>query len=242
MPYIPVPNLILEHCENLLKSGIKGLMASWTEGGYPSPNFDVAKECYFSPTPELNRILSDVAARHYGRAAAPEILEAWRIFSRAFLEYPMEGGGIVYHIPTQHGPTNLLRLHPTGYKATMMLFPYDDYQAWVGSYPVEVVEKQFRKMAALWESGLEEFRRALKQVPASKQPSARKDLGIAETCYLHFKSVANQILFYRLRASYQESAIAFEASNHYYYRPLDLVEKVLNCHDIINALHTGVGS
>jgi hypothetical protein len=141
---------------------------------------------------------------------------------------------------------------------------------------VEVVEKQFRKMAALWESGLEEFRRALKQVPASKQPSARKDLGIAETCYLHFKSVANQILFYRLRASYQESApqaraaladrmvkiareevelakrqyaiaradstIAFEASNHYYYRPLDLVEKVLNCHDIINALHTGVGS
>ena len=51
VPYIPVPNLILEHCENLLKSGIKGLMASWTEGGYPSPNFDVAKECYFSPHP-----------------------------------------------------------------------------------------------------------------------------------------------------------------------------------------------
>jgi len=276
VPYIPVPNLILEHCENLLKSGIKGLMASWTEGGYPSPNFDVAKECYFSPAPESSRILSDVAARHYGRAAAPEILEAWRTFSRAFLEYPMEGGGIVYHIPTQHGPTNLLRLHPTGYKATMMLFPYDDYQDWVGGYPVEVVEKQFGKMAALWESGLEEFRRALKRVPAGKQPSARKDLGIAETCYLHFKSVANQILFYRLRASYQESppqaraaladrmvkiareeielakrqyaiaradsTIAFEASNHYYYRPFDLVEKVLNCHDIINTLRTGVGS
>jgi hypothetical protein len=113
-------------------------------------------------------------------------------------------------------------------------------------------------------------------VPASKQPSARKDLGIAETCYLHFKSVANQILFYHLRAAYQEalpharlaladrmlkiageemdlakrqyaivredSTIAFEASNHYYYRPLDLVEKVLNCRYIINALNTGVGS
>jgi hypothetical protein len=88
--------------------------------------------------------------------------------------------------------------------------------------------------------------------------------------------VANQILFYRLRAAYQEappharpaladrmvkiareeiefakrqyaiaredSTIAFEASNHYYYRPLDMVEKVLNCHDIISALNTGVGS
>jgi hypothetical protein len=188
----------------------------------------------------------------------------------------MEGGGIVYHIPVQHGPSNLLRLHRTGYKAALMLFPYDDCQGWVGSYPVEVVEKQFGKMAALWQSGMEEFRHALKRVPASKQARARKDLGIAETCYLHFKSVANQILFYRLRAAYQEaspharpaladhmakiareevelakrqyaiaredSTIAFEASNHYYYRPLDLVEKVLNCHDIINALHTGVGS
>jgi len=92
---------------------------------------------------------------------------------------------------------------------------------------------------------------------------------------LHFKSVANQILFYHLRAAYQEappharlaladrmlkiageemdlakrqyaiaredSTIAFEASNHYYYRPLDLVEKVLNCRYIIDALNTGVG-
>jgi hypothetical protein len=276
VPYIPVPNLILEHCQNLLKSGIKGLMASWTVGGYPSPNFDVAKECYFSPGPASSRVLSDVAARRYGRAAAAEILEAWRTFSRAFLEYPMEGGEIVYHVPVQHGSSNLLRLHPTGYKAAMMLFPYDDYKSWVGSYPVDVVEMQFEKMAALWESGLKEFRRALRRVPASKQPSARKDLGIAETCYLHFKSVANQILFYHLRAAYQEappharlaladrmlkiageemdlakrqyaiaredSTIAFEASNHYYYRPLDLVEKVLNCRYIIDALNTGVAS
>jgi hypothetical protein len=26
-----------------------------------------------------------------------------------------------------------------------------------------------------------------------------------------------------------ESLIAYEASNHYYYTPLDLVEKMLNC-------------
>jgi hypothetical protein len=273
VPYIPVPNLILEHCQNLLKTGIKGLQASWTVGGYPSPNLEVAKQCYFSPAPEASLILSEVAARRYGRAAAPEILAAWRSFSQAFLEYPMEGGGIVYHIPVQHGPSNLLRLHPTGYKATMMLFPYDDSPAWVGSYPVEVVEKQFEKMAALWGSGLEQFRRALTQVSASKRATYHKDLGIAETCYLHFKSVVNQILFCRLRAEYQEappearpalaarmskiareeielaklqyviarqdSTIAFEASNHYYYRPLDLVEKVLNCQYILNALRAG---
>jgi len=31
----------------------------------------------------------------------------------------------------------------------------------------------------------------------------------------------------------RNSTIGFEASNHYYFTPLDLVEKVLNCRDIM---------
>jgi hypothetical protein len=273
VPYIPVPNLIVEHCESLLKAGIRGLMLSWTVGGYPSPNFEAAKEYYYSPTTKPAQALRQVAVRRYGEAAAPVILEAWKAFSIAFLEFPMEGGGVVYQIPTQHGPSNPLRLHPTGYKAAMMLFPYDDYKAWVGRYPVEVVEKQFAKIAKLWEAGLESFRDALTRVPAQKQARARRDLGIAETCYLHFKSTANQIRFYRLREisqmaeparrpatadlmskiaeeelqlakrqyaiSRRDSTIGYEASNHYYYRPLDLVENLLNCRQIIDSLKKG---
>ena len=87
---------------------------------------------------------------------------------------------------------------------------------------------------------------------------------------MHFRSTANQIRFYRLRAELdsasqdsrptiaiqmvkiaeeeielakrqyaivrRDSMIAFEASNHYYYRPLDLVEKVLNCRQVIEGL------
>jgi hypothetical protein len=34
----------------------------------------------------------------------------------------------------------------------------------------------------------------------------------------------------------QNSAIAYEASNHYFYRPLGLVEKVLNCRQVIEEL------
>jgi hypothetical protein len=111
----------------------------------------------------------------------------------------MEGGGVVYQIPVQHGPSNLLRLHPTSYKATTMLFPYDDYRSWVGTYPVEIVEEQFRRMAQIWEVGLNTFREAMPFVAQHKRKMAQNDLGIAETCYLHFQSVANQIQFYRLR-------------------------------------------
>ncbi len=114
------------------------------------------------------------------------------------------------------------------------------------------------------------FRDALQHVPAHKEARALRDLGIAETCYLHFKSTANQIRFCRLREELQsseptrrpvitalmakiaeeeievakrqyvisrlDSTIGYEASNHYYYRPLDLAEKVLNCRQIVESL------
>jgi hypothetical protein len=268
VPYIPVPNLIVQHCENLLRTDLGGLMASWTVGGYPSPNFEAAQEFYFSPSPSPAEALGKVARRRYGSHAAPTILEAWTLFSSAFENFPF--GVAIYTIPTQHGPANPLRLHRTGYRASMMLFPYDDYKTWAGVYPVEIVEDQFAKMARGWEAGLRRFRDALPLVPAQKQATARRDLEITETCYLHFRSVANQIRFYLLRARLEagtpasqrsvaaqmikvakdeielarrqyaitrhNSTIGYEASNEYYYRPLDLVEKVLNCHQIIEEM------
>jgi hypothetical protein len=36
----------------------------------------------------------------------------------------------------------------------------------------------------------------------------------------------------------QDSRIGFEASNHYYYRPLDLAEKVLNCRYVLKELNS----
>ena len=47
VPYIPVPQLIVKHCENLRKAGVSGLMAAWTCGGYPSPNLLAAKDILF---------------------------------------------------------------------------------------------------------------------------------------------------------------------------------------------------
>ena len=140
----------------------------------------------------------------------------------------------------------------------MMLFAYDDYITGAGPYRVEIMDKQFGKMAMMWGAGLERFREALSRVPANKRADAKKALGIAETCYLHFRSLANQIRFYSLRTRWEsansldrgrvaafmteiaedeirlarrqsalgrlDSSIGYEASNQYYYRPLDMVE------------------
>ena len=267
VPYIPVVDLILQHCEKLSKTGISGIMPSWTCGGYASPNLEAAKAYYFRPAGANRDILLELATRRYGPAAAPLMVEAWRQFSQAFQEFPY--GVRIYNIPTQHGPANPLRLHPTGYRSSMMLFPQDDYRTWSGAYPPEVVAQQFRKLAAGWRQGLQRFRQGAEKVSPTRKDFAAMDLAIAQTCQHHFQSTANQVEFYLLREKLRQSqgeepqaakrmieiaqaeielaraqfsiarhhsTIAFEASNHYYYRPLDLAEKILNCRQVIDVL------
>lgn len=260
VPYIPVANLVARHCVNLANAGVAGLMESWTLGGYPSPNLEIAKEVSFSPGDPIEQILGRVARRRYGREAAPAILEAWKGFSEAYEEYPY--GVHIYLIPTQHGPANLLRNRPTGAEVGMILFPQDAYQVWSGAYPPAVVRDQFAKMADGWEQVLPRFREAVAKVPAARKRVAEEDLAVAEVCLLHFRSVANQVAFYILRdgertegarermrdlvkreqelakrlysLAQRHSVIAYEATNHYYYRPLDLVEKMLNCQYLLD--------
>jgi hypothetical protein len=254
VPYLPVLPLILRHCENLAQAGISGVMPAWTCGGYPSPNLAAAMAYAEEPRRPAAEVMREMAERLYGKAAAADAIAAWTKFSEAFVEFPY--GVAVYHIPTQHGPANLLRAEPTGYHASVILQPFDDLKGWCGPYPARVVEQQFAKMARIWKDGLPMLRAAASRAPRARKKFVELELAIAETCYNHFQSTSNQVEFYilrdekgaaaraRMRAiageeielakrqfalARRHSAIAYEASNHYYYTPLDLVEKILNC-------------
>ena len=277
LPYLPVMNLVAQHCENLAKENIDGLMLSWSFGGYPSPNLELAKLFAAKPIPTVKQALATVAKDRYGPNAVAEILEAWSKFSDAFTEYPYH---IVYlyHGPTQCGPGNPLYPEPTGYRSSMVGFPYDALGNWRQRkqsteelYPEEVLGGQFEKLSAGWKEGLAIFKKALDKIKtADHYENAAEDYHIAEAAYLHFKSVANQIRFIinrdRLLGSSatgnerkekvseikailaneielakrlfiltrQDSRIGYEASSQYYYLPLDLVEKVVNCEYILN--------
>jgi hypothetical protein len=265
VPFLPVMNLVAQHCDNLTKAGIDGLMLSWTVGGYPSPNLELVKAFQQQPRPTVEQALTKLAETRYGTAAAADVLAAWSKFSEAFGEYPFDGT-YVYRGPSQCGPANLLYARPTGYRSTMVGFPYDDVAGWRGIYPVDVLAGQFETMAAGWQTGLSAFNAALAKIDApNKRAIARRDLGVAQAVGLHFDSVANQIRFIVAREALlsgslspsgreakadeirailadeidnakrlftltrQDPRIGFEASNHYYYLPLDLIEKVVNC-------------
>jgi hypothetical protein len=270
VPYIPVMNIVAQHCENLSKAGIDGLMLSWTVGGYPSPNLQIARQFQSETVPTIQEALKEVAGSRYGPKASEDVLLAWSKFSKAFVEYPFNIS-FVYSGPAQYGPSNLLYPEPTGYRATMIGFPYDDVDGWRGVYPADVLAGQFEKMTSQWQKGLSSFERALPRITVTHQyKNAQEDLRIAKAVYLHFKSVANQIRFTLARnkilsgsldkeqletqiqtiravvideianakhlfvLTRDDPRIGFEASNQYYYLPLDLVEKVINCENILS--------
>ncbi|MCA9188864.1 MAG: hypothetical protein R3E01_12100 [Pirellulaceae bacterium] len=261
VPFIPAVELVAEHFENLAREEIEGIMFSWSFGGYPSLNLQVATSRLDHPEQARGDCLAALAEYRYGATAVPSALEAWHLFSDAFREYPYHVT-VLYSGPQHMGPANLLYLTKTNYHASMVGLPYDDLNGWRGPYPPDVLERQFRKVADGWRDGLRQFEIVVANALSNRKLVAEEDYHVASAAYCQFASAANQIRFVVLRDELQshpdrrssivpqlnslvseerklakqlfehaaaDSRIGFEASSHYFYVPLDLVEKAIQC-------------
>lgn len=274
LPYLPVMDLIAEHCHNLeVAADLDAMLIGWTMGGYPSPNFQLAQRISSAPEADVNAILDSIATQRFGADGGPHARKAWTVMSNAFREYPFHIG-VVYTSPVQWGAANPLYPERTGYSATMWGIPYDDIDGWRGPYPPDVFAAQFEKMAEGWLAGIEEMKLAAEKAPADSQDNARADLRLAQAAYIHFMSVANQARYVHARnqladtsktwtpeerqgliegmrsrlkseltlarelytLTRADSRIGFEPSCQYFYLPLDLVEKVINCRWLLDHL------
>lgn len=249
VPYIPVPYLIQEHLKNLKECGVQGLMLSWTQGGFPGGNLEL-----------LNATPEEIAAGKYHPELAEEVCKAWKIFSDSFREFPFNVT-VIYKAPMNFGPMNQLHLRKTNYKATMIGYPYDDLKTWRSVYPEDVFENQFKILTAGWLKGLQILEKAESMVTEKESAEFHELRKIATAAYCHLRSTYLQIRFVRSRDNafdkntmiacvkeeielahtlhdiiLEDSRIGFEASNHYYYSPADLREKVINCEYILREL------
>lgn len=263
VPYLPVMDLVAKHCHNLALAGVDGMLLSWSLGGYPSPNLDIASRFCVKPAPNVAEVLDAVATERYGVEGGPLARKAWTIFSEAFQGYPYHHDSL-YSCPVQMGPANPLYAKRTGYAATMTSIPYDDMAKWHSPYPADTFISQFEKMAMAWNSGLPFLKQATQKAPADRKEDVCAELRFAEVAYIHFRSVANQCRFVQARdrlvsapspqekkrlrdeirrvveselalaqreftLAQEDSRIGFEAANQYFFVPLDLAEKVVNC-------------
>lgn len=259
VPYIPAMRNVAEHAARLRGEQVDGLMLGWTLGGYPSPNLAVVAAIGSDPKLSPEEAMAQVAKERYG-AAGDAVVRAWERFSSAFSEFPFGGG--LYFSPMQTGPANLLWGKATGYTATMVGIPYDDLARWRGHYPQDVYVSQLRKIAAGFAEGLGALQREVAgmELTAGQRVQLRREMEVAETVAVHFRSAANQCEFIALRDGQgtreqveallrdemelakrmlvlqrKNSTLGFEASNHYFYTGEDLAEKVLNCSYLLNA-------
>lgn len=229
VPALPVLEKVDRLMSRLTEEGIDHLQLSWTLGGYPSTNLLYACKYFFEHT-EIPEISENMA-------------RATRLFSEAFSEFPSHIR-TAYFGPQNAGPATLFYEEPTGYKASMTCFAYDDLESWRSIYPEEVFENQLKKLCAKWQEGL-----AL--ITEDRDTETRL---LAEAGFSLFRSSLNLVKYLRLRnlsapadslrpivsderenaaqmlkLMNQNPAIGFEAANHYYFSRFAICEKVVNC-------------
>lgn len=187
---VPAMRQIAQHARNLSREHVDGIMLCWSLGGYPTVNMSVFSEAFAHP--ELT--LDDLALKHYGAEAGPLVKQAWDAFSDGYDAYPYNQQTL-YLSPQLVAPANPFFLHPTGYKATMVGFPYDDLESWRTIYPVETYIGLMRQVADGFQKGcllMQDAEQAAKGDIALRLHTERTR---AQAEALHFRSVVNQAEF-----------------------------------------------
>ena len=259
VPYLPAMDLVAEHAYNLAQSPVDSVMLSWSLGGYPSPNLALFGE--FRRGDSKDAVLDRMAEKLYGKNAAAAVRRAWSAYSKAFAEYPIEWQ-TVYYSPVQMGPANLLYFEKSGWNATMVNTPYDDFERWTAGYSSnrEGWIEQMRRVADGFAKGDELWREAVAAAQGSFKSEAERDAVVFRAASLHFRTCVDQAEFILARnrgdkaamkaAATRELATAkeflplvrsdsrlgYEASNRYIYVPGDFMEKILNCRAIIEKI------
>ena len=257
IPFIPALYLIAEHRVNLTFWKVDGMMLGWTLGGYPSPNLQVAQRLTdrLTDATKIDAALADIARERYGPDAASNALTAWELLQPRLSRVPLRLWRRLL-LPRPDGPRESALGKADRLCGHHGRIPYDDVKRWCGPYPPTIFAQQFEKLADGWERGLSEFRLAAQKAAPDRAPEARRDLLVARAAHpalpqrpptrsassspatprIARPTPPSPALPRRIRhrrrlfdIASHDSRIGFEASNHYYYLPQDLVEKVINC-------------
>ena len=253
IPFIPVLSSVEKHIHNLMNEGISNFQLSWTLGGCPSPNLKLVSMLLAGEGGA-----AECLAGWLGGELAPVADEAQKEFSAAFGEFPFDIG-VAYNAPQNFAPAAPFYLEKTGYRATMVGFPYDDLDGWRSIYPADVFEARFAKLVTGWKDGL-----TLLQAHLGKTERFDELARMAFAAYNHFASTLHHIRFVRLRDALAadpgnpaikaamtevleserelvcahirlrlaDARIGYEASNHYFYTLQDLKEKLVNIYAV----------
>lgn len=193
VPYIPVFDKVAEHISNLKEQGIRHLQVSWTLGGCPGPNLKLAAWLM-----EDKGNLRDFLVDWLGEETAAGVYAAQQRLSQAFSHYPFYIGTL-YYGPQNYGPMAPFFLEKTGYRASMIGYPYDDMEWWSGIYPADVYENEYRQLCDGWREGLE-----LLALYEGRDKELDEVIFMARAILCQYESAYHHIQFVNRRKQYLE--------------------------------------
>ncbi len=241
VPYVPAFDITYKHLKNLSKLGIKDYLLTWTLGGYPSPYLDMVSA--FNKGLSLDKWYDDYFGNDSELAK-----KAVKKFCKGMQEYPCDMNSL-YFSPETLGPANLWNISPDEKASCMVAYAYDRYEDWVGIYGYEVYVSQLEKLLKHFKSGINILENA-----ENLGEKLSEILLYAKVCYTHMEASLLQTKYSYLKRNIvenkkeikkvlklseknaenaiellgQDSRIAYETSNHYFYNKSNLVEKLVN--------------
>lgn len=249
VPYLPVFDLTYDHVKNLKAIGVEDYLLNWTLGGYPSPTIDMIST-YNRLGDEFDL---DAWYEDYFGEKGKQIHEAVKLICDGFKEYPFSVQNL-YFSPKTLGTANLWDLEPSQKPSTMVCYSFDDYESWLGPYPIDVYFSQYEKLLKSWKQGVDK----LKELADNQL--IEELLTFGELAYYHFLTDVNQTKYCickrnndregmkpilslekeiakaTIRLLEKSSTIGFETSNHYFYTKRNVIEKLINIHKIENLI------
>ena len=253
VPTLPVLDLVARHCAGLARQKVSGMMMSWSLGGCPSANLLVAERFAEKPDADVDTVLDEVAAQWYGAGQVRNVRAAWTAFSTAFSEFPYNAG-VLYSAPSIMGRRTCSLPGQPATRRPWSVFPTTIWRPGAGLIPRRSSPVSSRRWPRAGPqaagSGIK-FRETLPQAigPRFVRPGSISDRSPTRFASSWHATRAGEEMIRLLDAeartaaellplTLQDSRIGFESSNQYYYTPLDLVEKVINC-EFIKAGLTG---
>lgn len=206
VPYIPLPDIAGDKILYAKKTSVSGIMLSWIIGGVPNLMLKTACEAAFVSKFNRKKFLQRIASIYWTERCAKEVSRAWEYFSTAFSMYPNDNN-VIYYSPITRAPVYPLRLHielgiiyPFNWGLDHFRYPQPfEYNAsrWRGPFTNKELQSSFRRMEKIWYKGLV-ILESLIVLPGTTKESLRQ-YAVSEAIWIHLRSTANIIEFYRLR-------------------------------------------
>ncbi|MCC6488383.1 MAG: hypothetical protein IT364_12875 [Candidatus Hydrogenedentes bacterium] len=204
VPYVPVPGNLYAKYREMRRLGITSVMQCWYIGSLPSVmNRAAASALPFAPE-DLSEddFLLQLARRDWGPRNAAQVVRAWRLFAKAYDNYPLTNA-FQYYGPMHDGvvwPLHLKPVHKNLSPVWKLEFPPSGDrigECFAGTHTYDEMLELCKRMSDTWQEGLNALL-ALETL-AANDPARQLDLTTAQALNIQFRTGYNILRFYDLR-------------------------------------------